>query len=93
LSRAEKLERLHGDMRAPRSAVSSVEVLGNAHRAAMALGFKVGTRTAGVVELAQVPSTSGVVLCSALADTRTALWATQLFVSPSRLGGAGKEGK
>jgi hypothetical protein len=54
LSRAEKLEGLHGDLTAPLSAVRSVEVLDDAHRAAMALGFKVGTRIPGVVEVAQV---------------------------------------
>lgn len=53
LSRTEKLESVHGDLRAPRSAVSSVEVLEDAHGPADH-GFKVGERLPGVSEVAVV---------------------------------------
>lgn len=54
LTRAEKLEGVHGDLREPLSSVTGVEVLDDAHLAADILGFKVGTRIPGVVEVATV---------------------------------------
>jgi hypothetical protein len=52
LSGAEKVESVHGDLRAPLSAVRGVEVLDNAHRAAgFRAGVKIGTRIPGVVEV------------------------------------------
>ncbi len=57
LSRTEKLESVHGDLRAPLSAVRSVEVLDDAHEPADH-GFKVGGRLPGVFEVAVV-RTSG----------------------------------
>ncbi|MGH9046339.1 MAG: hypothetical protein ACRDVW_03390 [Acidimicrobiales bacterium] len=54
LTRAEKFEGVHGDLRAPLSAVTGVEVLDDAHQAADMLGIKVGTRIPGVVEVATV---------------------------------------
>ncbi len=54
LTRAEKLESLHGDLRVPRSAVVGVDVLEDAHAAADIIGLKVGTRLAGVTEVATV---------------------------------------
>jgi hypothetical protein len=52
LSGAEKVESVHGDLRAPLSAVRGVEVLDNAHRAAgFRAGVKIGTRIRGVVEV------------------------------------------
>lgn len=53
LSGAEKLESVHGDLRAPRSAVSSVEILEDAHEPADH-GFKVGERLPGYSEVAAV---------------------------------------
>ncbi len=53
LSGIEKLEAVHGDLRAPRSAVRSVEVLENAHEPADH-GFKVGERLPGHSEVAVV---------------------------------------
>ena len=53
LSRTEKLESVHGDLRAPLSAVRSVEVLDDAHEPADH-GFKVGERLPGVSEVAVV---------------------------------------
>lgn len=53
LSRAEKFEAVHGDLRAPRSAVRSVEVLEDAHEPADH-GFKVGERLPGYSEVAVV---------------------------------------
>jgi hypothetical protein len=52
LSAAEKLEGVHGDLHAPRSAVRGVEILDNAHRAAgLRAGVKIGTRIPGVIEV------------------------------------------
>jgi hypothetical protein len=53
LSGAEKLEAVHGDLRAPLAAVRSVEVLDDAHEPADH-GFKVGGRLPGVFEVAVV---------------------------------------
>lgn len=55
LSRVEKLEAVHGDLRAPRSAVRSVEILEDAHEPADH-GFKVGERLPGYSEVAVVRS-------------------------------------
>jgi hypothetical protein len=50
LTRLEKVESLHGDLRAPLSAVRAVEVLDDAHGPADS-GLKVGLRLPGVVEV------------------------------------------
>jgi hypothetical protein len=54
LSRAEKLEAVHGNLRAPRSAVRSVEVVENAHEPADH-GFKQGERIPGYSEAGLSP--------------------------------------
>ena len=53
LSGMEKLEAVHGDLRAPLSAVRAVEVLDDAYEPADH-GFKVGERLPGVSEVAVV---------------------------------------
>ena len=53
LTGLEKVEAVHGDLRAPLSSVRSVEVLENAHEPADH-GFKVGERLPGVSEVAVV---------------------------------------
>ncbi len=53
LSGTEKLEAVHGDLRAPRSAVRSVEILDDAHEP-VDHGFKVGERLPGYSEVAVV---------------------------------------
>lgn len=53
LTGIEKLEAVHGDLRAPLSSVRAVEVLENAHEPADH-GFKVGERLPGVSEVAVV---------------------------------------
>ena len=53
LRRTEKLAAVHGDLRAPRSAVRSIEVLEDAHEPADH-GFKVGERLPGYSEVAAV---------------------------------------
>jgi len=53
LSRAEELESVHRDLRAPLSAVRSIEVLDDAH-GPVDHGFKVGERIPGVSEVATV---------------------------------------
>ncbi len=54
LSTAEKLEGAHADLRAPVSSVVGAEVLDDAHAAADIIGFRVGTRLPGIVEVASV---------------------------------------
>jgi len=54
LTAAEKLEGAHRDLRAPLSGVSAIEVLDDAHAPADRLGFKVGTRIPGIIEVASV---------------------------------------
>jgi hypothetical protein len=58
LSTAEKLEGLHGDLRAPRSAIRTVQVVADAHEAAAVRGMKIGTRIPGVVEVATIQGAS-----------------------------------
>lgn len=59
LSAAEKVEGIHGDLRAPRAAVHGVEILDDAHRAAgFRAGVKIGTRIPGVVEVGLVQGRS-----------------------------------
>jgi hypothetical protein len=53
LSRHEKLEAIHGDLRAPLTAIRSIEVLNDAHEPADH-GFKVGERLPGISEVATV---------------------------------------
>ena len=53
LARVEEFEAVHGDLRAPLSAVRRVEVLNDAHEPADH-GFEVGGRHAGVSEVAAV---------------------------------------
>ena len=53
LSRVEKLEAVHGDLRAPLAAVRSVEVLEDAHEPADH-GIKFGERLPGLSEVASV---------------------------------------
>ncbi|MHB1497620.1 MAG: hypothetical protein ACYCXN_06885 [Acidimicrobiales bacterium] len=54
LSEAEKIEAVHGDLRAPLSSVRGVEVLDDAHRPADLAGFRIGARIPGFVEVATV---------------------------------------
>ena len=59
LSAAEKLEGVHGDPRAPLSAVRGVEVLDDAHGpAGVHAGIKIGTRIPGVIEVGVVQGAS-----------------------------------
>jgi hypothetical protein len=52
LSGAEKAESVHGDLRAPLSAVRGIEVLDDAHGpAGIKAGIKIGTRIPGVIEV------------------------------------------
>jgi hypothetical protein len=55
LSGVEKVEGVHGDLRAPLAAVKGVEVLDDAHApAGIRAGLKVGTRIPGVIEVGTV---------------------------------------
>ena len=52
LSGAERAESVHGDLRAPLSAVRGIEVLDDAHGpAGIKAGIKIGTRLPGVIEV------------------------------------------
>lgn len=52
LSAAEKIEGVHGDLRAPLSAVHGIEVLDDAHGpVGIRAGVKIGTRIPGVIEV------------------------------------------
>ena len=55
LTGAEKVEGIHGDLRAPLSAVRGVEVLDDAHGpVGVHAGIKIGTRIPGVIEVGTV---------------------------------------
>jgi hypothetical protein len=55
LSGAEKVESVHGDLRAPLSAVRGIDVLDDAHGpAGIKAGIKIGTRIPGVIEVGVV---------------------------------------
>jgi uncharacterized protein len=55
LTAAEKIEGVHGDLRAPLSAVRAIEVLDDAHApVGVHAGIKIGTRIPGVVEVGTV---------------------------------------
>jgi hypothetical protein len=55
LTAAEKIEGVHGDLRAPLSAVRGIEVLDDAHApVGVRAGIKIGTRIPGVVEVGTV---------------------------------------
>jgi hypothetical protein len=52
LTAAEKIEGVHGDLRAPLSAVRGIEVLDDAHEpVGVHAGVKIGTRIPGVIEV------------------------------------------
>jgi hypothetical protein len=55
LTNAEKVEGVHGDLRAPLSMVRGVEVLDDAHGpVGIHAGLKIGTRLSGVIEVGTV---------------------------------------
>lgn len=54
LTAAEKLEGAHRDLHSPLHTVSAIEVLDDAHAPADRLGFKVGTRIPGIIEVAGI---------------------------------------
>jgi hypothetical protein len=52
LTAAEKIEGVHGDLRAPLSAMRGIEVLDDAHEpVGVHAGVKIGTRIPGVIEV------------------------------------------
>jgi hypothetical protein len=55
LSAAEHVEGMHGDLRAPLSAVTGAEVLDDAHRpVGLKSGVKIGARIPGVIEVGTI---------------------------------------
>jgi hypothetical protein len=55
LSAVEKVEGVHGDLRAPLSAVRAIEVLDDAHHlVGWKAGIKIGTRIPGVIEVGTI---------------------------------------
>lgn len=69
LSKFEKTEGIHGDQRVPLSAVESIEILDNAHKAADIIGLKVGTRIFGVVEVGTVKGLNKKIFAAVHHDT------------------------
>lgn len=70
LSAAEKLEGVHGDLRVPLTAVNGVEVLDDAHQAAgIRMGFKIGTRIPGVIEVGSIQGGSQKLFAAVHHDT------------------------
>jgi hypothetical protein len=68
LSAAEKAEAVHGDLRAPLSAITGIEVLDDAHQPADH-GFKVGMRVPGVAEVATIHSEGRKIFAAVHHDT------------------------
>ena len=55
LTAVEKLEGVHGDLRAPLSAVRGVEILDDAHEpVGITSGMKIGTRLPGMIEVGTI---------------------------------------
>lgn len=55
LSSGEKLEGVHGDLRAPLAAVQGIDVLDDAHEpVGIRSGVKIGTRIPGVIEVGTI---------------------------------------
>jgi len=69
LTAAEKVEGIHGDLRAPLSSVTGVEVLEHAHRAADIVGLRAGTRIPGVIEVASVHGVNSTIFAAVHHDT------------------------
>jgi hypothetical protein len=70
LSAAEKLESVHGDLRAPLSAVRGVVVLDDAHGpAGVHAGIKIGTRIPGVIEVGIVQGSTQRLFAAVHRDT------------------------
>jgi hypothetical protein len=68
LTGMEKAESVHGDLRAPLSAVRGVEILDDAHGAAD-FGIKVGTRIHGVIEVGAIHGKSKQIFAAVHHDT------------------------
>ncbi len=68
LSRVEKLEGVHRDLRVPLLAVTSIEVLDDAHQAAD-VGLKTGTRIFGVVEVGTIRDPNKLIFAAVHHDT------------------------
>src|ERR1700678_2385890 len=74
LSGAEKAESVHGDLRAPLSAVRGIEVLDDAHGpAGIKAGIKIGTRIPGVIEVGVVQGRTRALFAAVHHDTHRGL--------------------
>ena len=69
LTRGEKLEGIHGDLRVALSSVSGVEVLDDAHQAADIIGVKAGTRIPGVIEVGTISASDKTIFAAVHRDT------------------------
>ena len=69
LTSAEKVEGIHGDLRVPLTAVTGVEVLDDAHRAADLIGLRAGTRIPRVIEVASVKGVKRTIFAAVHHDT------------------------
>lgn len=68
LSAAEKAEAVHGDLRAPVSAITGIDILDDAHQPADR-GFKIGMRLPGVAEVAVIHSEGRKIFAAVHHDT------------------------
>jgi hypothetical protein len=68
LSGTEKAEAVHGDLRAPVSAIRGIDILDDAHEPADH-GFKVGMRVPGVAEVATIHSDGRKIFAAVHHDT------------------------
>ena len=69
LSTGEKVEGMHGDLHAPLTSVTGVEVLDDAHRAADIVGIRAGTRIPRVIEVASVHGVNKTIYAAVHHDT------------------------
>ena len=69
LTNAEKVEGIHGDLRAPLTAITGVEVLDDVHGAADIVGLRAGTRIPRVIEVASVHGVRRTIFAAVHHDT------------------------
>ena len=69
LTSAEKVGGIHGDLRAPLTAITGVEVLDDVHGAADIVGLRAGTRIPRVIEVASVHGVRRTIFAAVHHDT------------------------
>ncbi len=69
LTRGEKVEGIHGDLRVALTSVVGVDVLDDAHAAADIIGIKAGTRIPGVIEVGTISARDKKIFAAVHRDT------------------------